>query len=565
MTVTHGYSTFGIPSWTTTPLATQVYSYDNANRLTSETDAEGTASFSYDNANELTGVTGSRTESYSYDSNGNRTGTGWSTTVMNEIATSPGPITYTFDNAGNMITSKSGSTTTTYTYDFRNRLTGVNQGGTLIATYTYNALDQRIGVKDSGTQTWTVYDGQSPDANPYADFNGSRNLTMRYLLGPGVVNGAVMSVILGRTSSGGTTAWYLTDKLGSVRDIVSTSGTVIDHVAYDSFGNIVTETNASNGDRFKFAGMQFDATIGHHYDRARWYSSAKGSFNSLDPIAFASMSSNLYTYNNNGPTNDIDPSGEVSILVTGVGGMVIGGLVGAISTAIKNPNAGFDQYLEAIARGALVGLVSGLTMGAVAAIPTAIISTGMATVAGGVAGGVVGDITDQLVGMATGVQMYFDQTRTIQAAVLSILSPGTLRQLGFGVRSAISRAERIATLLRNNANGGIFETQGIDYLKSIHTQVVRRVSVRPRLDNGKLGGRFQTDAMSIDPRGRIRLNEFKSSPTAGFTPRQKVGLPLVRRNGGVVVGDAGGRDYPRGMVIDPTPVDVHRPSDFLVW
>ena len=61
-------------------LATIVYTYDKADRVTSETDAEGTASFTYDNANELTGVTGSRTESYTYDLNGNRTGTGYSTT-----------------------------------------------------------------------------------------------------------------------------------------------------------------------------------------------------------------------------------------------------------------------------------------------------------------------------------------------------------------------------------------------------------------------------------------------------------------------------------------------------
>ena len=81
---------------TTIPLATYVYSYDQANRTTSETDAEGTASFAYDSANELTTVTGSRSESYTYDLNGNRTGTGYSTTVMNETATSPGPTTYTY-------------------------------------------------------------------------------------------------------------------------------------------------------------------------------------------------------------------------------------------------------------------------------------------------------------------------------------------------------------------------------------------------------------------------------------------------------------------------------------
>ena len=230
---------------------------------------------------------------------------------MNETATSPG-TTYTYDNAGNMITSKTGSTTTTYTYDYRNRLTGVTTGGTVVATYTYNALNQRIGVKDSGTQTWTVYDGTSPDANPYADFNGSGSLTERYLFGPGVVNGAVMSVILARTSSGGTTAWYLTDKLGSVRDIVDTSGNELDHIVYDSFGNIVTETNATNGDRFKFAGMQYDATTGQYYDHARWYDAATGRFARQDPLGFAAADANMYRYVGNSPTNFTDKSGLLS-------------------------------------------------------------------------------------------------------------------------------------------------------------------------------------------------------------------------------------------------------------
>ncbi len=77
----------------------------------------------------------------------------------------------------------------------------MTQGGTIIATYTYNALNQRIGIKDNGTQTWTVYDGNERDAHPYADFNGSGSLTMRYLSAPGVFNGTLTSVILARTSS----------------------------------------------------------------------------------------------------------------------------------------------------------------------------------------------------------------------------------------------------------------------------------------------------------------------------------------------------------------------------
>ncbi len=290
----------------TTPLGTYVYGYDNANRVTTQVNADGTYTYTYDNANELTGVdkNGTSVEAYAYDLNGNRTGTGYSTTVMNETATSPG-ITYTYDNAGNTISSKSGTTITTYTYDFHNRLTEVTQGGTVIATYAYDALNRRIGVDDSGSQTWTVYDG----TNPYADFNGSGTLQQRYQYGPGVVDGAIVDQLLARTSSGGATAWYLPDKLGSVRDIVSTSGTELDHIVYDSFGNILTETNSANGDRFKYAGMEYDSATAQYYDIARYYDQVTGAFVSQDPAGYKAGGSNLFVYVDNNATDAVDPLG----------------------------------------------------------------------------------------------------------------------------------------------------------------------------------------------------------------------------------------------------------------
>jgi RHS repeat-associated protein len=293
-------------------LATYIYTYDNGNRITSEKDAEGTASFTYDNSNELMGVTGSRTESYAYDGNGNRTGAGYSTTVMNEIATSPGVITYTYDSAGNTTSANSGGTFTTYTYDYRNRLTGVKQGGTVIATYVYDALDRRIEIQDSGgSTTWTIYNGTSPDAMPYGDFNSSGTLLTRYTTGPGTVNGAVVDELIARTTSGGTSAWYLTDNLDSVRDVVNSSGSAIDHVVYDGFGNITTETNAANGDRFKFASMEYEPLVKQSYDHARWYAPTVGRFVRPDPIALAGGDPDLYRYVNNDVTDHFDPSGKV--------------------------------------------------------------------------------------------------------------------------------------------------------------------------------------------------------------------------------------------------------------
>ena len=182
----------------------------------------------------------------------------------------------------------------------------MTEGGTVIASYTYDALNRRIGVDDNGTKTWTVYDG----TNPYADFTGSGTLEERYLYGPGVVDGAVVDQLLARTSSGGATAWYMTDKLGSVRDIVNaTSGADLDHIVYDSFGNILTETNATNGDRFKFAGMEYDSVTGQYYDRARDYDSAIGRFMAQDPSGFGAGDVDLYRYVNDSPTNGTDPTG----------------------------------------------------------------------------------------------------------------------------------------------------------------------------------------------------------------------------------------------------------------
>ena len=172
------------------------------------------------------------------------------------------------------------------------------------ATYTYDALGRRIGIDDSGTQTWTVYNGESADANPYADFNSSGNLQMRYL------DGLAVDEFLARTDSSGDTSWYFTNQVGSVIAIASTTAGVQDEITYDPFGNIVTQTDAAEADRFMFAGMEYDSTTGLYYDHARYYDAAIGRFVSQDPMGFAAGDTNLYRYVGNEPTNANYPSGH---------------------------------------------------------------------------------------------------------------------------------------------------------------------------------------------------------------------------------------------------------------
>jgi RHS repeat-associated protein len=84
---------------------------------------------------------------------------------------------------------------------------------------------------------------------------------------------------------------------------------VQDHVVYDSFGNIVTETHSGNGDRFKFAGLQYDSTAAQYFAHARWYGPAVGRFNGQDPLGFSAGDVSLYRYVGNDPPDATDPTG----------------------------------------------------------------------------------------------------------------------------------------------------------------------------------------------------------------------------------------------------------------
>ncbi len=254
-----------------TTLVSYGYTYDAAGRITQETRtwasgaSSDTLTYGYTNNNQLTSVSHTNAsfanESFAWDANGNQTGTGYTTATGNEQTASPG-YTYTYDANGNMITSTQTSTgdVWTYSYDYRNRMTGAvekNASGTILAqvTYTYDALDNRIGIDQNGAQTWTLYDG----SQPVMDFTGSGSLATRYLNGP---EGAI-DAVLSRQSASGTVAWYLPDRLGTIRDLLSSTGSIIDHVDYSAFGTVLGETSPSNGDRMMgFAGLQRDTSRG---------------------------------------------------------------------------------------------------------------------------------------------------------------------------------------------------------------------------------------------------------------------------------------------------------------
>jgi RHS repeat-associated protein len=159
-------------------------------------------------------------------------------------------------------------------------------------------------MDENGTQTWTLYDPSTSD--PIMDFNGSGSLETRYLWGP--------TGIVARESSGGTVAWYLADALGTVRDVINNSGTVIDHVDYSAFGTVLDESNPTSGDRFvSFAGLERDTVTGLNLAVEREENPGTGRWDSQDPLGFGAGDPNLYRYVGNTPQLLIDPEGLIQI------------------------------------------------------------------------------------------------------------------------------------------------------------------------------------------------------------------------------------------------------------
>jgi RHS repeat-associated protein len=319
--------------------------------LFSETDNGVTTNYGYDSQDELT-TAGATTETY--DAAGNRTNAGYVTGADNRLL-SDGTWNYSYDAVGNQVKKVNIATgeTWTYGYDFNNRMTSAvdsqSDGGTVIQSVAYqydvfgNRVEQDVTQGSATTVTRFAYDGK----NAWADLDGNNNnaLEMRHLY----LAGADQPVA--QISAAGAVAWYLTDKLGSVRDIVNNNGVVLDAINYDAFGNVTSETNPAQASRFGWAGGVRDMQTGLIFFDNRYYNPQTGRWTTKDPSSFRAGDANLYRYVGNDVTNATDPTGLFNWNAALYGGLG-GATGGAIAGTFLFPPGG-----ELV--GALVGGVAG--------------------------------------------------------------------------------------------------------------------------------------------------------------------------------------------------------------
>jgi RHS repeat-associated protein len=352
-------------------------------RITNKSETVGGTSsdyiYNYDAMGRLLTVTKDSTlvEEYQYDQNGTRifemnslrgiTARNFSYDSEDHLLTA-GSVIYSYNLDGFLAAKTDGSDVATYDYSSRGELLSVMLPDDRIIEYVHDPLGRRIAKKINGVIVEKyLWQGLT---RLLAVYDGSDNLLMRFKYADGRMPVAM--------SKGSYTYYLIYDQVGSLRVVADASGNVVKRIDYDSFGNIIDDTDPSFKVPFGFAGGLHDQDTGLVRFGYRDYDPDTGRWTAKDPILFAGGDTDLYGYCLNNPINLIDPDGlylpnsqkltvsaisgiasTIGIFVGGsAGGAAFGAIAGGLAT-LAMPCATVKDVLNNAATAALSGAFGG--------------------------------------------------------------------------------------------------------------------------------------------------------------------------------------------------------------
>lgn len=283
--VSYGYNADSeITSENTTGLAgaaSNSYTYDEADRLTSWNNGSTTTQYGYDSNGNLT-QKGSKT--YTYDARDELTGDGTNTYAYTARGTStsePGPgtaLTVSSDAYGDQMTAG----TRAYAYDALGRLTGDTASSGANYAFAYVGSAGTLASDGSSVYTWSPSGGT--------------------LAGVGTVGGGTSGV------------QTLTDAHTNLVGQFTAAGTTIaGSTAYDPWGSVTATTGTPQG-LLGYQSAWTDTAAGKDLMGARWYDPAAGDFTSRDTVTVSpdpdSVAGNPFAYAGDEPLDLVDPTGH---------------------------------------------------------------------------------------------------------------------------------------------------------------------------------------------------------------------------------------------------------------
>jgi RHS repeat-associated protein len=272
---------------------------------------------------------GSLVEEYAYDLSGTRI---TETNTLRDISgrsmsysdedhlLSAGDAIYSYDLHGFLSTKTLSGQVTTYNYSTRGELQQVVLPDGRTVSYDHDPLGRRITKRiDGAVVAKYLWEGMT---KLLAVYDGSDNLLQRYEYADSRMPVAI--------TQSGIRNFLAYDQVGSLRVVTDASGNMVKKIDYDSFGNIIADSNPSLSLPFGFSGGLLDLDTGLVRFGFRDYDPDTGRWTAKDPIGFSGGDTDLYGYVQNDPVNLVDPFG---LLVQGT--VNFGGLIGAGFGSLK--------------------------------------------------------------------------------------------------------------------------------------------------------------------------------------------------------------------------------------
>lgn len=361
------------------PIREFEFDYDAAGNRIKQVDISSAGAFewkySYDYLDRLTKVekkTGAgpllEMSIYAYDESDNRT--------VLELPQDVVKFIYGYDDADQITTMEKRNRSTnalilTETFgsdDDGNVISRFNDDTGVTISYGWDSFNKLVAVSSSNSS------GPTNDAKQENSYlaNGFRRkkkaksgaVTTEYSAGLSTAMAKVgsdpISYIQGHHilgfEKGGSYYWYLTDHLGSVRDIVSgTDGAVLQSYDYRENGEKTASTSLQS-DKTWVGGLSVNddtADSGLYLMGHRHFDSTTGRFLSRDPIGFAG-GLNLYSYAGSSPVGMVDPEGLRSLIGVFTESAVKSFVIGAVGTVAVGAGLAAGTIGGGLAAGALL-------------------------------------------------------------------------------------------------------------------------------------------------------------------------------------------------------------------
>lgn len=368
------------------------YDYDGGGRIfriTNNLDSDLTQTLGYDSASRLiSDISGAFSESWDFDSNGNRkyqvidgTATTFSISSTSNHILGTSALTYGYSSptlGSSAVTSVSGgSNDFVATYDAGQQLKAIGVDGLLGTTsttsYEYDGRGLRSQkISPAGFKHLFIY-GPNGELLQDGDALTMSLASSQYIYLEGEIIGLIRN---------GLVYYVLNDQVGRpemIRNSLHGNVWKADNHPYDRDVTL----NLIGGFNIGFPGQYLDTESGLYYNINRYYDPSTGRYLQADPIGLIG-GPNLYAYVGGNPISFADPTGLFCIPDA-----VIGGLSGAAGGAAAGAYAGFlTGQPGLIAGGAILGGIGGGAVGVAGSLTSSAsanyaIATGAGTMATG--------------------------------------------------------------------------------------------------------------------------------------------------------------------------------------